>query len=119
MIPVKDLKLKQLPDMTEEETKEFIEILKFSAPRMVEYFNIAKTRIDATEESVVSITDKQLSTQLPDDVQTTPDQKYEQGVMESIRNPDKSVKAKKSKKEKKVVEEVTKLSSTFNEMFSV
>ena len=40
---VKDLKLKQLPDMTEEETKEFIEILKFSAPRMIEYFNIAKS----------------------------------------------------------------------------
>jgi hypothetical protein len=40
---VKDLKLKQLPDMTEGETKEFIEILNFSAPRIIEYFNIAKS----------------------------------------------------------------------------
>ena len=40
---VKDLKAKQLPDMTDDEMKEFIEILTYSAPRMFEYFNIAKS----------------------------------------------------------------------------
>jgi hypothetical protein len=40
---VKDLKAKQLPDMTDDEMKEFIEILTFSAPRIFEYFNIAKS----------------------------------------------------------------------------
>ena len=39
---VKDLKAKQLPDMTDDEMKEFIEILTYSAPRMFEYFNIAE-----------------------------------------------------------------------------
>lgn len=64
-----------------------------------EYFTIAKTRIDAAEENTVSPADKQLSTQLPEGVQTTPDQKYEDGVLEQIRNPNavKKVKTKKTK----------------------
>jgi hypothetical protein len=40
---VKDLKIKELPKMTSEEMQEFIAILKFSAPRLLEYFNIAKS----------------------------------------------------------------------------
>ena len=40
---VKDLKIKQIPDMDQEETEEFNNILRFSAPRMMEYFNIAKS----------------------------------------------------------------------------
>lgn len=40
---VKDLKIKNVPEMTQEETQEFISILKFSAPRLLEYFNVAKS----------------------------------------------------------------------------
>ena len=40
---VKDLKIKELPKMTSDEMQEFIAILKFSAPRLLEYFNIAKS----------------------------------------------------------------------------
>ena len=58
-----------------------------------EYFDIATVRINSTEVGQVTPTDKQLSTQLPDDVQTTPNQKYEKGVLEAIRNPDKDTKA--------------------------
>ena len=58
-----------------------------------EYFDIASVRINAAEVGQVTPTDKQLSTQLPDDVQTTPNQKYEKGVLEAIRNPDKDTKA--------------------------
>jgi len=65
-----------------------------------EYFNIAKTRIDAADYNIVTLENKQLSTQLPDNVQTTPDQKYEQGILENIRNPDKPVKSKKKSKTK-------------------
>jgi site-specific DNA-methyltransferase (adenine-specific) len=57
-----------------------------------EYFKIAETRISQAEEAVVTTADRQLSTQLPDGVQTTPDKKYEQGILESIRNPEKAVK---------------------------
>jgi hypothetical protein len=63
-----------------------------------EYFDIAETRINDAGENAVSPTDKQLSTQLPDGVQTTPDQKYEQGVLEKIRNPTAVVTPKKVKK---------------------
>lgn len=56
------------------------------------YYNIAQERIDAAEWNTVTATDKQLSTQLPDGVQTTPDVKYEQGVLDGIRNPDKKKK---------------------------
>ena len=65
-----------------------------------EYFDIAETRINDAGENVVSPTDKQLSTQLPDGIQTTPDQKYEQGVLEKIRNPSAVVTPKKVKKPK-------------------
>lgn len=57
-----------------------------------EYFDIATVRINSAEVGQVTPADKQLSTQLPDDVQTTPNQKYEKGVLEAIRNPDKEVK---------------------------
>jgi len=56
------------------------------------YYNIAQERIEAAEWNTVTSADKQLSTQLPDGVQTTPDVKYEQGVLDGIRNPDKKKK---------------------------
>jgi len=40
---VRDLKIKDIPEMDESETEEFIEILKYTAPKMLEYFNIAKS----------------------------------------------------------------------------
>jgi hypothetical protein len=40
---VKDLKLKEIPELNDDESKEFIQILSYSAPRMLEYFNIAKS----------------------------------------------------------------------------
>jgi hypothetical protein len=40
---VKDLKVKNIPELNDEELKEFVEILSYSAPRMLEYFNIAKS----------------------------------------------------------------------------
>jgi hypothetical protein len=42
-IMVKDLKFKEIPTMSKEETEEFQKILKYSAPRIMEYFNIAKS----------------------------------------------------------------------------
>lgn len=42
-IMVKDLKVRELPKMSEEENKEFKQILLYSAPRMMEYFNVAKS----------------------------------------------------------------------------
>jgi hypothetical protein len=41
-IMVKDLKVKELPKLSTEEMLEFRDILSFSAPRIMEYFNIAK-----------------------------------------------------------------------------
>jgi site-specific DNA-methyltransferase (adenine-specific) len=61
-----------------------------------EYFDIATTRITEAEENVITPADKQLSTQLPEGVQTTPDKKYEQGVLEGIRNPNKNKDSKPS-----------------------
>jgi len=40
---VKDLKIRDVPEMTNEEYQEFAKILTYSAPRMYEYFNIAKS----------------------------------------------------------------------------
>lgn len=40
---VKDLKIKDVPKMSEDEYEEFIKILSYSTPRLVEYFNIAKS----------------------------------------------------------------------------
>jgi hypothetical protein len=56
------------------------------------YYNIAQERINSAEWDTVKAADKQLSTQLPEGVQTTPDVKYEQGVLDGIRNPDKKKK---------------------------
>ena len=42
-IMVKDLKVRELPEMSDDESKEFRQILIYSAPRMMEYFNIAKS----------------------------------------------------------------------------
>lgn len=42
-ILVKDLKVKELPILSDEERKEFISILTYSAPRIMEYFNVAKS----------------------------------------------------------------------------
>jgi site-specific DNA-methyltransferase (adenine-specific) len=64
------------------------------------YFEIAQTRINQADENVVTPDHKQLSTQLPDDVQTVPDNKYEQGVLETIRDPGAAVKPKINPKKK-------------------
>lgn len=42
-IMVKDLKIKEIPKLTKEESDEFVKILSYSAPRIMEYFNIAKS----------------------------------------------------------------------------
>ena len=42
-ILVKDLKVRELPEMSNEELQEFQKILSYSAPRMMEYFNVAKS----------------------------------------------------------------------------
>lgn len=42
-IMVKDLKVKDVPQMSEEESHEFRKILLYSAPRIMEYFNVAKS----------------------------------------------------------------------------
>jgi hypothetical protein len=42
-IMVKDLKFKEIPIMSDEELEEFTKILIYSAPRIMEYFNIAKS----------------------------------------------------------------------------
>jgi site-specific DNA-methyltransferase (adenine-specific) len=60
-----------------------------------QYFQIAQTRINSADWDIVKPEDKQLSTQLPDSIQTVPDTKFEQGVLEGIRNPDKKQKPKK------------------------
>lgn len=42
-IMVKDLKVKSAPIMSQEENEEFRKILIYSAPRIMEYFNVAKS----------------------------------------------------------------------------
>ena len=42
-IMVKDLKVKSMPEMTRDEMTEFRDILSFSAPRIMEYFSVAKS----------------------------------------------------------------------------
>lgn len=64
------------------------------------YFEIAQARINQAGENVVTPDHKQLSTQLPDDVQTVPDEKYEQGVLETIRDPNAIAKPKAKPKKK-------------------
>lgn len=51
-ILVKDLKVKNLPELSTEEFTEFMSILKYSAPRMMEYFNIAKSVWSVVFESL-------------------------------------------------------------------
>jgi len=42
-IMVKDLKFKEIPQMSKQESQEFRKILMYSAPRIMEYFSIAKS----------------------------------------------------------------------------
>lgn len=52
------------------------------------YFNIAKSRIDEAQSSIVSPEHHQLTTQIHPDMKTTPSSKYEKGKLEKIRNGD-------------------------------
>jgi len=49
---VRDLKLREIPQMSEQEYKEFLSILTYSTPRVFEYFNIAKSVWTAVYDSV-------------------------------------------------------------------
>jgi hypothetical protein len=40
---VRDLKVKDIPELSTEEFDEFVKILSYSAPRIMEYFNVAKS----------------------------------------------------------------------------
>lgn len=77
------------------------------------YFEIAKSRIDQATENTVSESDRQLSTQLPSDVQTTPSSKYEAGVLDAIRNPNQSTTESVKRSSKKTIKINSDL---FNEM---
>jgi hypothetical protein len=62
------------------------------------YFQIAEQRIAAVTENTVTPQDQQLSTQLPEEVKTVPDQRYEAGVLETIRgNPSRTKTQKQDK----------------------
>ena len=50
---VKDLKIKEIPKLEIEEIDEFTKILSYSAPRMLEYFNIAKSVWEIVFDSIV------------------------------------------------------------------
>jgi len=50
---MKDLKIKDVPEMTKEEYEEFIKILSYSTPRIYEYFNIAKSVWEMVFDSVL------------------------------------------------------------------
>ena len=49
---IRDLKVKNLPELTTEEKQEFVQILSNSAPRITEYFNIAKSVWSLVYDSV-------------------------------------------------------------------
>ena len=49
---VKDLKIKEVPQMSHDEYEEFIKILTYSAPRMFEYFGIAKSVWELVFDSI-------------------------------------------------------------------
>ncbi len=49
---VKDLKIKDVPEMTKDEYEEFIKILSYSAPRIYEYFGLAKSVWELVFDSV-------------------------------------------------------------------
>jgi len=61
------------------------------------YFSIAQTRIDSAISNSVTKLDHQLTTQINADLKTTPDKKYEQGILEKIRNPEAKGSPNKSK----------------------
>jgi hypothetical protein len=50
---VKDLKIKEIPELDNEEKEEFAKILTYSAPRMLEYFNIAKSVWEIVFDSII------------------------------------------------------------------
>ena len=49
---VKDLKIKDVPQMSHDEYEEFIKILTYTAPRMFEYFGIAKSVWELVFDSI-------------------------------------------------------------------
>ena len=49
---VKDLKIKDVPEMSNEEHQEFIQILTYTAPRMLQYFGVAKAVWEAVFDSI-------------------------------------------------------------------
>jgi hypothetical protein len=49
---VKDLKMKDIPEMTEEEGREFSKILSYTTPRIFEYFNVAKSVWELVFDSI-------------------------------------------------------------------
>jgi hypothetical protein len=49
---VKDLKIREIPEMSLDEYEEFIKILKYSAPRILEYFNVAKSVWELVFDSI-------------------------------------------------------------------
>lgn len=49
---VKDLKIKDVPEMTKDEYEEFIKILSYSTPRIYEYFGLAKSVWELVFDSV-------------------------------------------------------------------
>ncbi len=40
---VRDLKIKDIPEMDQQEREEFVKILTYTAPKILEYFNVAKS----------------------------------------------------------------------------
>ena len=49
---VKDLKIKDVPEMSNEEHQEFIQILTYTAPRMFQYFGVAKAVWETVFDSI-------------------------------------------------------------------
>jgi len=49
---VKDLKIKEVPEMSHDEYEEFIKILTYSAPRIYEYFGMAKSVWELVYDSI-------------------------------------------------------------------
>jgi hypothetical protein len=49
---VKDLKIKDVPEMSNDEHQEFLKILTYSAPRIFEYFGIAKSVWELVFDSI-------------------------------------------------------------------
>jgi len=51
-IVISDLKVKQIPDMNDDEFKEYQKILKYSQPKLFDYFNIAKSIWSVVYDSI-------------------------------------------------------------------